>query len=482
MATGDFARSVATVATGTVVSQGILVLASPFLTRLFTPEQFGALAVFAALFSIITTIASLRYEMAIPLPRNECRAAGIVTLALLCVVGVVGVTVLLVAFYRNDVANWTRSPALSGLLWFLPASAFFGGVHKVLVFWAGRINAFSRVARSRVLQASIMVISQLLMGMTQLGAVGLILGHAAGQIAGTSLLLRTVGVDAFRLGRSQRREKVLAVARRYKHFPIYSAPAGLVNTLGSQLLPLALAGIFSPAVAGFYMLADRVGSRPTILIGQAVAQVFLPNAAKARRVGNLGSLTTKAFAGLLRVGILPIALLTIVAPDLFGIVFGPNWVEAGVYLRWLSPWLAAQFVISPFTILFAVLERQRMGLTMQSTLFGVRLVSIVVGAMLHNVEVSLAIFGISSAAVFLIFGMRGVSLAGGDLRKLTSVAALELLSAVGIAVVIIVAAIGINWAYSVNSQWVTVLLSVFVGGPVVLWRIRRVLLGLSEAK
>jgi O-antigen/teichoic acid export membrane protein len=272
------------------------------------------------------------------------------------------------------------------------------------------------------------------------------------------------------------------VAKRYKRFPIYSTAAGLVNSVGTHILPLALAGIFSPAIAGLYMLAHRVGSQPTTLVGQAIAQVFLPNAASARREGRLGYLTTNAMTGLLKIGILPIALLIIVAPDLFGIVFGANWVDAGSYLRWLSPWLAAQFVISPFTMLFVVLEKQQMGLTMQSTLFAVRLVSIFIGAVLDSVEVCLALFGTLSAVVYLVFGALVVSKAGANVRHLSAAAVRELLVAAGISAAIIAATVAMDSAYSVSSPLTNVLVAALVGGPVVILRIQQALLGRARMK
>lgn len=44
-----FARSVSILAGGTAAGQAIVVLASPLLTRLYSPEDFGLLAVYAAL-------------------------------------------------------------------------------------------------------------------------------------------------------------------------------------------------------------------------------------------------------------------------------------------------------------------------------------------------------------------------------------------------------------------------------------------------
>jgi O-antigen/teichoic acid export membrane protein len=56
----SFARNVAVLVGGTAVGQAIVVLASPILTRLYTPEDFGVLAVYASLLGILSTVAALR--------------------------------------------------------------------------------------------------------------------------------------------------------------------------------------------------------------------------------------------------------------------------------------------------------------------------------------------------------------------------------------------------------------------------------------
>jgi len=66
-----FVRSVSVLVGGTAGAQILLVLAAPLLTRLYTPEDFGLLAVYASLLALIGVISSLRYELAIPLPEDD---------------------------------------------------------------------------------------------------------------------------------------------------------------------------------------------------------------------------------------------------------------------------------------------------------------------------------------------------------------------------------------------------------------------------
>src|SRR5690349_9462435 len=73
----QFASSVILLASGTAFGQGLVVLASPLLTRLYRPADFGVLAVYIAIISIFDVIAALCYELAIPLPQDDVMAANL---------------------------------------------------------------------------------------------------------------------------------------------------------------------------------------------------------------------------------------------------------------------------------------------------------------------------------------------------------------------------------------------------------------------
>ena len=80
---GRFAKGVAVLAGGAALGQAITVLVSPILTRLYSPEDFGVFGVYASILGIVTVIASLRYEYALPFPEDGETAANILALCFL---------------------------------------------------------------------------------------------------------------------------------------------------------------------------------------------------------------------------------------------------------------------------------------------------------------------------------------------------------------------------------------------------------------
>jgi O-antigen/teichoic acid export membrane protein len=85
-----FLRNVSIMLGGTAGGQLVSVLLSPVLTRLYSPEQFGILSVYLAVLSILVVVASLRYELTLPLAESDEDAMNIVAVCACVLVVVTG--------------------------------------------------------------------------------------------------------------------------------------------------------------------------------------------------------------------------------------------------------------------------------------------------------------------------------------------------------------------------------------------------------
>jgi O-antigen/teichoic acid export membrane protein len=395
-----FARSVSVLVGGTVGAQLIMVLAAPVLTRLYPPQDFGLLAVFAALLSLGAVVASLRYEVAIPLPHDQKEAAALLVLSLSALVAFVALVAIPVLLYRDELARLLNTPRLADYLYLVPLGILVAGAYNVLNYWAIRMQAFTPLAKTRLSQSLVAACIQL--GGAPLGPLALLLGHVAGQASGLfSLGVRLVyrrWPEAGSAGWSD----VVVVAKRYRKFPLFSTWGALFNTAGSQLPPILFAALFGPAIAGVYALANRVLSMPMQILGQAIANVFLSSAAGAHREGRLAVLVADIHRKLADIGMPPMLLLLIAGPEIFRQVFGPQWREAGVFAQWMAPWLYLVFIASPLTSLFEVLDRQATGMIFQCALLVVRVAAIGAGAAIGDVMSAVALFALGSAACWLV--------------------------------------------------------------------------------
>lgn len=394
-----FARGVSVLVGGAIGAQALMILAAPLLTRLYTPESFGLLGVYAALLAIWGVISSLRYEIAIPLPDSDIDAANLLILSLISVIATTAITSLMVALMGVRFVELLNVPELGGYLWLLPVGGFLAGTYKVLSYWAIRTKSFSAISKTRITQV-LTTLSVQILG-SKFGGVGLLLGQAGGQGAGSLSLANSSFKLKKPVGWSW--SGIVEVAYRYKQFPIFSTWSGLFNAGGTQLPPLLFAGLFGAGPAGLYALAHRVLAMPMSVIGDAVGKVFFSGAAEALREDKLDQMVFNGFSSLVKIAFPAALLFMLVAPQLFSVVFGENWKIAGEMARWMIPWLLVQFISSPLSTIYFVLEKENYNLIFQVFLLVSRVLSLIVGSLYLDFVGTVIIFSLTSAACYSIY-------------------------------------------------------------------------------
>lgn len=350
---------------GAAGGQVLALVCAPLLSRMYTPTDFGILTIVLALASTTGTVASLRYEMAIPLPERESEAHSLATLGLLAVCATTLLTFVVVGFARNGVAALVSQPGIAPWLWFVPALAASIATFTVLNQLAIRHARFTSIGRRNLLQSVVTVLGQLALGLAALRPLGLLLGVTLGQAAGAASMVRGAGLrsDGARLGR--RVPQLRAAASRYRRFPLVLAVSGLLNTLGLQAPVLVVSHHFGPVVTGWLGMTQRVLTLPVTLLGVAVAQVYLSELARAVRTDpdNAVALFRRTSRRLLVIAV-PVGVgMVLIGPWAFSLVFGGEWLQSGVYAQALAIGLAAQLVAVPVSSTLTVYERQTLQLS-----------------------------------------------------------------------------------------------------------------------
>ncbi|MBA3530446.1 MAG: oligosaccharide flippase family protein [Ardenticatenales bacterium] len=357
---GGFTRNVIVLAGGTTLAQGITVLASLILGRLYLPEDFGILSLYGSIIAMLLVLASWRYEIAIPMPEDEEGAINLVVLSILLAMVMSVVVGIAQVFMGDTLTRWLRAPEMLPYLWLLPLGMLGGGIYQVLNYWAIRQKAFKDIARTRFSQSFGQAAVQIGLGLFHLGPVGLLVGDIVGRTNGAGMLGSMVwqkNKAAFkRVSLASLRE----IASQYRRFPLISSGSSLLNVAGLQLPVLLLAVLFGPQVVGLFALGQRVIGIPLSLIGQAVAQVYFGEASKVARTApeRLPPLYHKTLVRMLIIGAAPILLLALIGPWLFSVVFGNVWYQAGQYVQLLSLMSLGKFVASPLSQTLNIVDRQ----------------------------------------------------------------------------------------------------------------------------
>jgi O-antigen/teichoic acid export membrane protein len=399
----SFFTNILKLVSGTTVAQVITILTAPILTRLFTPEAFGLLNVFTSLVGIVAIVVCLRYEYAIVLAEDDADAANLFTLCLLIALGISATTGLLLLIFGHSLVNLLKAPHLYGYLWLIPIGLLIQGLFAALNYWNSRSKHFGRLSIARV-SASITtsVLPMLLAFIGLANASSLVFSWLAGTFIFTCVLgaqvLRGNGTIKFWF---VNRARLLANLKRYRKFPLVDSWSSFINNLAWQLPSLVLLYFFSEAVVGYYSLSNRLILLPMTLLGSSIAQVFYQKTTELRsNPENLSRSVELVFRRLAAIGLFPALVLAITGPELFKIIFGANWMEAGRYAQILSPWMFMLFISSPLTILFATLERQELALIVNAVILVTRFTALAIGGLTDNIFVTLILWSGTGVLVY----------------------------------------------------------------------------------
>ena len=355
----EFSRNVLTLMTGTTIAQAIPIAISPILTRIYTPEDFGVVALFMAIVMIFGSIISARYEFAIMLPEKETDAINLVALSILIMI-IISFTLFMIIIFNIDLfTKLLKNNEIRLWLYFIPLIVFFLGLFNILNYYNTRLKNYKDISSSMIIKSIVLVTVQLSVGFIKSGATGLISGQIlASLFANLKLLKNTISkqdvVSYISL------KNMLTMAKRYKKFPIFSTWSGLLNTSIQNFQNILMPLLFGYANMGFYTLGQRVLGLPLTLISKSLGQVFFQKASEQKRErGNSREIFILTLTQMILLGFIIFIPLFFIIEPIISFVFGENWIKTAYIIQILIPLFFIRFITSSLSTSLIVYEKQK---------------------------------------------------------------------------------------------------------------------------
>jgi len=353
----EFTRNVLTLMTGSTIAQAIPIAISPILTRIYTPEDFGFLALYMSILGFFSTAVTGKYELAIMLPKKDSDAFSIVILSILISLFISLLSFIVIFIFNTQITNILANKEISKWLYLLPISILLTGIYQTLNYWNSRKKRFKILAMGRVLQAGISSTSNLSFGFGGLGGSGLILSGIIGQLLGTSYLFKTIWNENKNTVSIFNKFKIIVMIKKYKKFPLITLPNSLIDSFRLSGISILISNFFTTAVLGQFSLAWRMVQMPMSLIGGSISQVFFQKLSTCNK-RDLNKLIINFIIKASLVSAPLFLILYLFSPDIFQFVFGEEWKIAGEAASTMSLWLFLNFVSSPLSTIYLILNKQ----------------------------------------------------------------------------------------------------------------------------
>lgn len=348
----DFLRNTGKLASGTAIAQILGIAFIPILSRTYSQEAFGLLAAFSAVVGFISSYATLKYDTALILPKEDKDAYSLLKLSNIATLIITVISVLIMflplPYFRE----------YEGLQIFIGIGVLLSVNYNNSALWNIRFKHFNHTATSRVVQSIAVFAFQFLLYQF-FNIKGLIIGNILGiSISGLYLIL-TRKFNWFTY-RNVTKKEMLDQAKRYIDFPKYFTIANAVLSFSSSLPVLLFVKYIPMAQIGVYGMALRLIAQPVNLISTSMRSVILGDMAdKKNKNKPIQSWYLKIFFGLFLMSIFAAIFLIFFGDFIVRLFLGEEWTKVSTYAIMLIPLLISMMIASPATAAVRVFEMQR---------------------------------------------------------------------------------------------------------------------------
>jgi O-antigen/teichoic acid export membrane protein len=393
----EFLTNVFTLISATSIAQAIALAIYPVLSRIYTPAEHGLFALYMGLISFLSIISTGKYELAIMISKKDREGLDLLYISVILSFLFSVFLLVIVMLFNKQIPAWLGNPEIGRWLFFIPLSTFMIGVFQSLSYWNNRLKKYRSIASANLGQSIVNSGVKITTSNAIRTGGGLITGAISGQFTGLMIYL----FGFFRRNGSSLHKPELSrlkkVAARYNFFPRYNLPHYLTNNLSSSLPVFVFSSWFTATQVGWYSLAFMMINRPMNLITNSLSQVFSQRVIQKFNGGEKVSSEVRALIiRLALISVLPLVLVGLFGPAIFGFVFGDDWYEAGRYMRLLLPWLFVVFISSPLSFLPDMLSLQKKAMWIDLVKFLLRIVALAIGVIMNNIYWAITLFSLIS--------------------------------------------------------------------------------------
>ncbi len=349
----------ASLAAPTFISQIIVVICIPIITRIYPPDIYAPLAVLMAFTVIFGLVAPLGLDFAVPVVKCDVEARHLANAAIVMVV----ISSATIGFISTFIPTSLATPVLGVELasrapWLIGIAVAGTALVSILEPLQLRVMAYRSIGYTRLIQALVGIASQIVLGNMHYGTAGLITSYL--------IMLWTPCVIHLYLLISRRELEKFCLVRitsaisLNKNFIKYTTFEALTNALAvhAPILILTFGNVSSILIAHL-SLGNRILLAPAYLIAKTGSQIVQGSMRQWDDDLRLGAVVKEKFYLSLSV-LIPAGLLGMVVMIIFAPIFlGGAWADSGLVIASMIPGVVLYMISLPLLPIGYLKNRNR---------------------------------------------------------------------------------------------------------------------------
>lgn len=351
-------RNVLTLVSGTAMAGLISVGLLPVITRLYSAEEFGILALILSFIQFWVTLQLWRYEQSIFIAKTQKEIGYILVLCfgILVVMTVLGILFFTILHHYN-IFGYGVVPEY--FFWIIPLVTFGLGTFLLLRNLNIRLENYKNVSLSTVYRVIGDFATKIGLGYAGYGVGGLFIGELVGAWFSTWRLFKLAIPSIKNSFYNISYRRLYSIAKRNKNFPMIDLPSAILDKM-IFILPVPMIMIlYGPFEAGLFAMSYRIAALPCSKVASAFGDVFQAEFSQKIREKNISGAISFFYSSLKKYLLfaLIIFLASVILPPLLAAtIFGDEWADIGNYIAIMALWHFFAFFISPLSRIIPVLR------------------------------------------------------------------------------------------------------------------------------
>lgn len=349
----------------TAIAQIFPMISLPILSRIYTPEEFGLYALYYAVTTICVSVVTLSMQNSVLIEAKNEDAFTAVASVLYTSLMLSLFLAVVIYVYSNIYLFTGYQEFINSYIFYVPFTVSLAALHSGLYYWLLRNELFKVLAFNKLVLALSTMTIQIIIGVLNIGVLGLIIANILGFTI--SILLSIRHGNVLSMVKYCDLHHVIRLITRNKDLAIFTTLAGFVNNMSSYLPDLLIGRLYGTHVLGLYSVGNRLISSPLSFVISTIQDLFRKDITEANNAIDGGtSIVFRIYLKrLLLLSIIIIIPTLVVFPILLEIALGSIWRDAGVMIQSMAILVVTRFIASPLSYIWIISGKQKYDLIWQ---------------------------------------------------------------------------------------------------------------------